>query len=81
MEEAITITKRQLKEVFDIEARKIVGKCCKRIELFEGNELLKKDIKELLYESFREAYDLLEMYGVGMEATTQFKFTKETHSV
>ena len=75
--EFINVKEKHLKEVLELQSRKLVGKVCKRLELFGGSpELAKKDIKELVYESFRETSDLLYTYGLGVEAVRQFNFVK-----
>lgn len=41
------------------ESKKIVGKCMKRFELSEDKELIKREVKELIYESFRDILDTI----------------------
>jgi len=64
---------KTLCEILDIEAQKVVGKILKRFEIIEDRETLKKSIKELLYESFRDTRDILIALGRGLEPTI-FKF-------
>mgnify|MGYP001567159277 CR=1 FL=1 len=78
----LKIKEEDLKELFDFQARTLVGKVCKRIELFGSNsELIKRDSKELIYEAFRDLSSLVYTYGKGVDAVTQFQFKKrETKS-
>jgi len=48
-----------LKLVFEQQARKTVGKVCKRFETCNDKEVIKKECKELIYESFRDVIDSL----------------------
>lgn len=62
-----------LDEVLSVGSSKLVGKILKRFELFQDTNVLKKDIKELIYENFREIRDVFIAYGEGLEVST-FKF-------
>lgn len=42
------------------ESQKLVGKCMKRFELSNNKNEIKKQIKEIIYESFRDFYGNLE---------------------
>ena len=59
MEKYLNIEEDLLKHIFHTEAQKIVGKCLKRFELTDDKELIKKEIKELLYEAMRDVRDTL----------------------
>jgi len=48
-----------LKDVFKSESQKLVGKCMKRFELSDNKEEIKKQVKELIYESMRDELDLI----------------------
>ena len=72
MERTYIINTGLLKQLLDSEAKKIVGKTCKRFELlFDDNIkksltkeeilLLKKEIKELLYEWCRDLSDSINL--------------------
>jgi hypothetical protein len=62
-----------LRELSDYQARKTVGKVCKRFEIHDNPKILKEEVKELLYESFRDYLDLLIASGKGLQIT-QFQF-------
>lgn len=74
-----------LEELIGLQASKMAGKAMKRFELFvdpktnsvPNADLLKRELKELVYESFRDFRDLLiaHNYGLGL-SVLQFK-TKE----
>jgi hypothetical protein len=65
-----------LQEVSSYESQKLVGKCLKRFEILEDRETLKKEIRELVYESFRDLKDIFDSYGKGIEVS-YFKFIKK----
>jgi hypothetical protein len=65
-----------LDEVITTESSKLVGKTLKRFEIIENRDILKRDIKELIYESFRDMRDLFIAYGHGLEQTS-FKFVSK----
>lgn len=56
-----------LDELLSLESSKLVGKTMKRFELFENRDVLRRDIKELIYESFRELKDIFNAYGRGID--------------
>lgn len=64
-----------LREVMSEESSKLVGKIMKRFELFEDRELLKKEIKELVYENARELQNIFEAYSRGVEKS-YFQFAQ-----
>jgi len=62
-----------LNEVISAEFPKLVGKIMKRFEILEDRTVLKKEIKELVYESSRELQDIFYAYSKGVEVS-YFKF-------
>ena len=62
-----------LLELMKEHSKKTVGKILKRFEIIENRDVLKADIKELLYESYRDLRDLLLAGGRGLEQKV-FKF-------
>ena len=58
-----------LDTVFSKEFAKLVGKLLKRIEILDDKEYLKKEIKELIYESSREMRDIFIAYSQGLEVS------------
>jgi hypothetical protein len=63
MDIKIVIDEKLLNQIFQLESVKLVGKCLKRFELTDDKELIKKEIKELLYEGLRDIRDMLSIYG------------------
>jgi hypothetical protein len=63
MNKNIIIDETLLRHIFDIESKKIVGKACKRFELSDNKEEIKKQIRELLYEFMRDLQDILIING------------------
>lgn len=77
---------KYLDEVIGLESSKLVGKSLKRFEILLPQEetyddgkikvilpLVKKEIKELIYEAFREMKDIFYAYGKGLEMS-QIRF-------
>ena len=73
----LKISESYLEELISLGASKLAGKSMKRFELFTDNEtnvvenakLLKKEVKELVYESFRDFRDLLIAHNYGLNAS------------
>ena len=57
MKNKILLDLDALKVILNQESKKIVGKIMKRFELSDDKEQIKKEVKELLYESFRDLND------------------------
>ena len=55
----IILERQTLENILGSEAKKLVGKCMKRFELSENKEDIKKQVKEILYESIRDIQDLI----------------------
>jgi protein associated with RNAse G/E len=49
-----------LKIIMNQESKKLVGTCMKRFEISDNKEEIKKQVKELIYESFRNLSDFFE---------------------
>lgn len=64
-----------LEKILPFEASKLVGKCMKRFDLFDNKDVLKKEIKEIIYEFFRDFITTIDAYEKGVE-TTYFQFIK-----
>lgn len=69
MDNKLKISEETLNYICDQEAKKIVGKCMKRFELTDDKELIKKEIKELLYECLRDIKDILLLNKEGINLT------------
>ena len=59
MDSKIILNLDLLKVVLDQEAKKLVGKVMKRFEVSEDKETIKREVKELVYEAYRDFYDML----------------------
>jgi len=84
----LRIQESYLEDLIGLQASKLAGKSMKRFELFTDTktnsvpnaELLKRELKELVYESFRDFRDLLIAHNYGLGITVfQFK-SKEKDS-
>ena len=62
----LKISEETLNGLMEQEARKMVGIALKRFELIEDKEVLKKELKEIIYESMRNVRDMIR--AVGKEA-------------
>jgi hypothetical protein len=63
MDARLKIEENILNYIINQESKKIVGKVCKRFELSNDKEIIKKEVKELLYEFMRDLRDLLVING------------------
>jgi len=70
------LEKKYLEEIINFSASKLVGKVLKRFEIAQDREFIKKEAKELIYESFRDFRDILIAYDKGLEVST-FNFRKK----
>jgi hypothetical protein len=61
----IKLSKEHFEEILNNESRKIVGTILKRFEIIEDKNILKKDVKELIYESYRNLRDIIENVSKG----------------
>lgn len=59
MDNKIILDLNLFKIILDTEAKKLVGKLMKRFEVSEDKEIIKKECKELVYEAYRDVYDML----------------------
>ena len=75
MDARLKITEETLNNIIDTEARKTVGIALKRFEIINDKEILKKELKEILYESFRNVRDTIK--AVGKEAIHLTIISKE----
>ncbi len=72
----LKIKEADLEEVLTFQAKALVGKVCKRFEILDSKEDIKREAKELIYESHRELQKLIEAYSKGLHIT-QFKFDNQ----
>lgn len=75
MDTRLKLTEDTLNQIVDQEARKTVGIALKRFELIEDKEVLKKELKEIIYESFRNIRDMVR--AVGKESINLTNVRKE----
>ena len=72
----IILTEDYLKEIIDYTSSCLVGKICKRFEIVANRDILKSEVKELVYEEFRKFRDILKAYKYGLEVSL-FKFNNK----
>lgn len=74
----IRVDEEFLKEILEKSSRALVGKIMKRFEI-SGNEdaVLKKNIKELIYEQFRDLRTHIESHSKGIELVSVYFEEKE----
>lgn len=74
----IHISKEQIENIVKGTSISLVGKICKRFEILGNRDLLKSDIKEMVYEEFRTLCNLLLARGADKE-TIIFKVKSNPH--
>jgi len=76
----LAISEEYFQELLDFIGRSTVGKIMKRFEIIENKDILKIEIKELIYEEIRNLKNLILAHDKGLNIT-QFNFkTKEKNS-
>lgn len=77
----LEIPEQSLDFIIESTSKKLVGKAMKRFEIHDNVVVLKKEIRELLYEGLRDLKDLLIASGYGLDPTAfEFKMNKgKTH--
>ena len=76
----LTINEEYLTELLDFMGRSLVGKTLKRFEIIDNRDILKTEVKELIYEEIRNFKNLIIAHNKGLNIT-QFNFkTKEKNS-
>jgi hypothetical protein len=63
MDNKLKISEETLNYIIDQESKKTVGIVMKRYEFIQDKEVLKKEIKEILYEAFRNLRDMIRING------------------
>jgi len=66
MEDILILTKIDLQNILSDASRAAVGKVMKRIEISQNFNQSKAEIKEVIYEEFRNVKTQLECYSRGM---------------
>ena len=70
----LMINEDNLKELIDYISSSLVGKVLKRFEILDDKNAIKLNVKELIYEEFRQFRDLIIAHNSGFNIR-QFKFT------
>lgn len=65
------ISKQNLKTTCDTFAKTLVGQVMKRFELFDDKDIIKKEVKELIYENSRNLRGLLQAFSSGVKFRTK----------
>jgi hypothetical protein len=65
-----------MSRVIPFYSSKLVGKIFKRFDVIQDKEVLRLEIRELVYEHYRELKELIEAYGDGIEMSF-FTFKKQ----
>ena len=72
----LKIQETYLDELMDSVGRSLVGKVCRRFEIHENKDDIKREAKELIYESLRQFKELLKAHAEGINLTV-FQFTRQ----
>jgi len=67
MEDIIILTKSDLSKILSDASRASVGKLMKRFDLHLDRDTLKSEVKEVIYESYRDLKVQLECYSKGIQ--------------
>jgi len=65
--EEYKITEKFLDDILTKTSRTLVGIVCKRFEILENKEDIKKSVKELIYENARNIKELIKSFNCGVE--------------
>ena len=65
--EEYKITEKFLDDILTKTSRTLVGIVCKRFEILENKEDIKKSVKELIYENARNIKALIKSFNCGVE--------------
>lgn len=76
--EKLVLPLKALEELISINSRKTVGKCLKRFEISDNKETIKLEVKEIIYESFRDLVDSLIVLNYGIQPQIYEFKSKET---
>ena len=78
----LVISEDYLQELIDYCSRSLCGKIMKRFEIIDNKSVLKSNVKEMVYEEYRNLRDLILAYGKGGLEMSSFVFKsgKDTSS-
>ena len=65
--EQYVISKAYLEELLINNSKALVGQIMKRFEIFDDKEIIKKSVKELIYENQRKIQTLIASFSCGVE--------------
>jgi len=69
--EKYIISKEHIDKICKDSARTLVGETMKRFEILDDKETIKKSIKELIYENYRQLKKLIEAFSSGVKFITK----------
>ncbi len=69
----LTIPVKAFDDLIKFSSNKTVGKVMKRIEICDDKEVMKAQIKELLYEQYRDLGDLIFALNYGLSVQEVYK--------
>jgi len=67
------VSKEYLEDAVTQSARNLVGKIMKRFEILDDKEAIKKEVKELIYENYRDLTSILKAFSYGVKFITPKK--------
>jgi len=67
MDKKYTISKEYLEKILSKGASSLVGMVMKRFEIHDNKEVIKKEAKELIYETFRSVKAHIESFSTGVK--------------
>ena len=76
MDDKFEISEKYLDDVLKRASSSLVGQAMKRFELHKNNDDVKKEVKELIYEKFRELKALIKAFNSGVIFTCTPKTKK-----
>ncbi len=76
----LKITEQDLEDIIKFASNKAVGKILKRFEIHDNAAKLKVEVKEQLYEAFRDTRDLLLACAKGLKPKV-YNFNNEGKSI
>lgn len=74
MDGVLNIKESYLDELIKFHSSSLVGKSCKRFEILDNTNDIKRNVKELIYEEFRSLLDNIKAYDAGYGEITIYKF-------
>jgi hypothetical protein len=69
--ESYNVSQEYLDKAIDASSKALVGMIMKRFELFDDKEVIKKEVKELVYENYRNLKGLISSFSSGVRFITK----------